>query len=101
MTQNYFVQLKQILMGWSRPRAVFGKGDETLLKIKKMISKKRYITIGKGDALADVTCRQLDAISCAIAQVMRRCIVFTISLPEMHVHSRQLLPPMLTVTEPS
>ena len=52
-----------------RPRAVFGKGDETLIpRLERLISKKRYITIGKGDALVDVTClgNFLDAISCAI-----------------------------------
>ena len=52
-----------------RPRAVFGKGDETLIpRLERLISKKRYITIGKGDALVDVTClgNFLDAVSCAI-----------------------------------
>jgi len=52
-----------------RPRAVFGKGDETLIpRLERLISAKRYLTIGKGDALIDVTClgNFLDAVSCAI-----------------------------------
>ena len=52
-----------------RPRAVFGKGDETLIpRLERLILAKRYITIGKGDALVDVTClgNFLDAVSCAI-----------------------------------
>ena len=52
-----------------RPRAVFGKGDETLIpRLERLISDKRYLTIGKGDALIDITClgNFLDAVVCAI-----------------------------------
>lgn len=52
-----------------RPRAVFGKGDETLIpRLERLVSKNRYFTIGKGDALIDVTCLSnfLDAVICAM-----------------------------------
>ena len=52
-----------------RPRAVFGKGDQTLLpRLKKLIGKNHYKTIGNGDGLIDVTCLSnfVDAVCFAI-----------------------------------
>lgn len=52
-----------------RPRAVFGKNDTTVLpRIKKLINSKRYLVIGNGKTMVDVTCMSnfLDAVECAI-----------------------------------
>ncbi len=52
-----------------RPRAVFGNNDTTVLpRIKRLINSKRYLVIGNGKALIDVTCMSnfLDAVECAI-----------------------------------
>ena len=52
-----------------RPRAVFGKGDQTLLpRLKKLIGKNHYKTIGDGNGLIDVTCLSnfVDAVCLAI-----------------------------------
>ena len=52
-----------------RPRAVFGNNDTTVLpRIRKLINSKRYLVIGNGNALVDVTCMSnfLDAVECAI-----------------------------------
>ena len=62
--------LEQTDIPWiGLPRAVFGKGDETLIpRLERLISDKRYLTVGKGDALIDITClgNFLDAVVCAI-----------------------------------
>ncbi|MGY8734722.1 MAG: NAD-dependent epimerase/dehydratase family protein [Candidatus Poseidoniales archaeon] len=53
-----------------RPRAVFGKNDTTVLpRIKKLINSKRYLVIGNGKTMVDVTCMSnfLDAVECAIS----------------------------------
>jgi nucleoside-diphosphate-sugar epimerase len=52
-----------------RPRAVFGKNDTTVLpRINKLINSKRYLVIGNGKTLVDVTCMNnfLDAVECAL-----------------------------------
>ncbi len=52
-----------------RPRAVFGKGDQTLLpRLRKLIGKNHYKTIGDGNGLIDVTCLSnfVDAVCLAI-----------------------------------
>ena len=52
-----------------RPRAVFGKGDQTLIpRLKKLIGKNHYKTIGTGEHLIDVTCLSnfIDAVCLAI-----------------------------------
>lgn len=52
-----------------RPRAVFGKGDQTLLpRLKKLIGRNHYKTIGDGNCLIDVTCISnfVDAVCLAI-----------------------------------
>ena len=52
-----------------RPRAVFGKGDLTLIpRLKRLIGKNHYMTIGKGENLIDVTCLSnfIDAVCLAI-----------------------------------
>lgn len=52
-----------------RPRAVFGKGDQTLIpRLKKLIGKNHYKTIGNGQHLIDVTCLSnfIDAVCLAI-----------------------------------
>ena len=52
-----------------RPRAVFGKGDQTLIpRLKRLIGKSHYKTIGKGEHLIDVTCLSnfIDAVCLAI-----------------------------------
>ena len=52
-----------------RPRAVFGRGDQTLIpRLKKLIGKRHYKTIGAGEALIDVTCLSnfIDAVCLAI-----------------------------------
>ena len=52
-----------------RPRAVFGKGDQTLIpRLKKLIGKSHYTTIGAGEALVDITCLSnfIDAVCLAI-----------------------------------
>ena len=70
MMQNYFIHSNRYRMGWSKAASSVWQGDETLIpRLERLISKKRYITIGKGDALVDVTClgNFLDAISCAIS----------------------------------
>ena len=66
-----------------RPRAVFGKNDTTVLpRIKKLINSKRYLVIGNGKTLVDVTCMSnfLDAVECAIdADVKATGRVYNIS----------------------
>lgn len=52
-----------------RPRAVFGRGDQTLIpRLKKLIGKNHYNTIGAGEALVDITCLSnfIDAVCLAI-----------------------------------
>ena len=52
-----------------RPRAVFGLGDQTLLpRLKRLIGKNNYRTIGEGKGLIDVTCLSnfVDAVCLAI-----------------------------------
>jgi len=52
-----------------RPRAVFGKGDKTLIpRLKRLIGKNHYKTIGNGEHLIDVTCLSnfIDAVCLAI-----------------------------------
>ena len=52
-----------------RPRAVFGPGDQTLLpRLKRLIGKNNYKTIGNGEGLIDVTCLSnfVDAVCLAI-----------------------------------
>ena len=52
-----------------RPRAVFGKGDQTLIpRLKKLIGKNHYKTIGNCQHLIDVTCLSnfIDAVCLAI-----------------------------------
>ena len=52
-----------------RPRAVFGLGDQTLLpRLKRLIGKNNYRTIGNGQGLIDVTCLSnfVDAVCLAI-----------------------------------
>ncbi len=52
-----------------RPRAVFGKGDQTLMpRLKRLIGKNHYKTIGSGDTLIDITCLSnfIDAVCLAI-----------------------------------
>ena len=52
-----------------RPRAVFGRGDQTLLpRLKRLIGKNNYRTIGEGKGLIDVTCLSnfVDAVCLAI-----------------------------------
>jgi len=52
-----------------RPRAVFGKGDQTLLpRLKRLIGKNHYKTIGDGQSLIDVTCLSnfIDAVCLAL-----------------------------------
>ena len=52
-----------------RPRAVFGKGDQTLMpRLKRLIGKNHYKTIGAGDTLIDITCLSnfIDAVCLAI-----------------------------------
>ena len=52
-----------------RPRAVFGKDDQTLLpRLKRLVGNNHYKTIGRGESLIDVTCLSnfVDAVCCAI-----------------------------------
>ena len=52
-----------------RPRAVFGRGDQTVIpRLKKLIGKNHYKTIGSGEALIDITCLSnfIDAVCLAI-----------------------------------
>ena len=52
-----------------RPRAVFGRGEQTLIpRLKKLIGKNHYKTIGSGEALIDITCLSnfIDAVCLAI-----------------------------------
>lgn len=66
-----------------RPRAVFGNNDTTVLpRIRKLINSKRYLVIGNGKTLVDVTCMSnfLDAVECAIdADVKATGRVYNIS----------------------
>jgi nucleoside-diphosphate-sugar epimerase len=61
-------QPKDLWLGL-RPRAVFGKGDQTLIpRLKRLIGKNHYKTIGNGDTLIDITCLSnfIDAVCLAI-----------------------------------
>ena len=65
------VCLSQLEKQWIglRPRAVFGKGDQTLIpRLKRLIGKSHYKTIGAGTHLIDVTCLSnfIDAVCLAI-----------------------------------
>ena len=65
------VIIDSVFENWTglRPRAVIGKGDDTVIpRLNKLISKKSVMIPGSGEAKLDYTCMSnfLDAVECAI-----------------------------------